>query len=120
MSRAAVIWHSRHHSKEGLAAGDAERVKQQRKAERSRQGRAQQEAPEAQRVNTWLDSCRMQKEVQHKARQEGKHRRREAFNARRHKRRETVQRGADTAKGQLRVSTAIATGGGTPMGGSLT
>ena len=58
-----MIWHSRHHSKDGLAAADAKRVKRQKKAERSRQGKAQQEAAEAKRVNNWLDRCRSQKEV---------------------------------------------------------
>ena len=109
--RAAVIWHSRHRSNDGLMAGDAKRVRQQRKADRSRQGRAQQEVAEARKANVGLQSFMDQKEGQHKARQEGKRKRREAFKARRHKRREAVPRVVDTVKEQLRVATAIAKSG---------
>ena len=41
--RAAVLWHRTHAHRDGLTAGDAEKVKKQKKAERSRQGQAQQE-----------------------------------------------------------------------------
>ena len=106
--RAAVLWHKKHAHKDGLTTGDARKVKKQRKADRSRQGKARQETALVKRVNSWLDKGRNAKEVQSKARQRGKQKRKGDFSARYQKRQATEQEKRDKAEEMDRVASSIA------------
>ena len=106
--RAAVLWHKTHARRDGLTAGDAKKVKKQKKTERNRQGKAQQETAWAKRVTSWLDKCRSQKEVQSKARHRAKQRRQEDFKVRHQKRQAAMRKKGNKADERGRVAAAAA------------
>ena len=106
--RAAVLWHKLHAYTDGLTTGDARRVKKQRKAERSRQGKAQQEAVLAKRVHRWLDKSRRATEVPSKAHQRGKQKRKGDSRARHQTRQGIEHAKRDKAEERDRVAAAIA------------